>query len=181
MARPSNFTNEIAATVEIYALLDPADGSVRYIGKARDSAKRFVGHLREVRRRSPLYDWIWKLRASGLVPVLTVLETCAEADWKERERFHIADGRARGLRLLSLADGGDQPYCSPEVLKANGKKNAARMLEARTETEFAKRMWLAKKQIAVGLKKGWVSEGAKAKLRLAAAKRPDLFGEYARI
>lgn len=172
MGRPSDFTPETAAVVEIYALLDPVDGSVRYIGKARDSAKRFAGHLREVRRRSPLYDWVGKLRASGLVPVLAVLETCSEANWKERERFHIADGRARGLRLLNLADGGDQPFCPPEVRAANGRKNAA---------SRDKRIWALKRFMGSALRKGELSEKNKAKLRYAAHKRPELFGEWANI
>lgn len=106
--------------VEIYALSDPDTGAVRYIGKAVDARKRLAGHMREVRRKSPLYSWLGKLRAEGRVPVLSIIETCEDADWRERERFHIAAARAAGV-VLNLADGGDEPGCPPEVRAANGR------------------------------------------------------------
>jgi len=106
---------------EIYGLFDKG-GNLRYIGKANNSAKRLMGHMRECRRRrTPLYDWIKK---HGL-PELRVLYVCGDGeDWRDVERRFIKDGRAEGLRLLNIADGGDEPHCPTEVRRANGKKSS---------------------------------------------------------
>lgn len=116
-----------ATKAEIYALIDPRDGAVRYIGKANDSAKRLMSHIRDSRResrRTPVYVWMRKLTKLGMVPGFTVLEVTA--DWKEVERRYIAEARARGDRLLNVADGGDEPYCPPEVRVANGRMSKGR-------------------------------------------------------
>jgi|SRR5215217_2940168 len=112
-------------TAEIYALIGPHDGAVRYIGKANDSAKRLKSHLRDARRRkTPVYDWINMLAKSGMRPTFRVLEIAD--DWVEAERRLIAEARSRGERLLNVADGGDEPFCSPEVRAANGRKSKGR-------------------------------------------------------
>ncbi len=42
-------------------------------------------------------------------------------DWQSVERLAISDARASGVRLLNVADGGDEPYCSKEVRAANAR------------------------------------------------------------
>lgn len=45
------------------------------------------------------------------------------SDWASAERDAIAFGREAGLRLLNMADGGDQPgMATYEVLAANARK-----------------------------------------------------------
>lgn len=104
----------------IYALCDQ-DGAIRYIGKANDVAKRVASHMRDMHRRDyPLYRW---LRKNGR-PKVIVLHVCAEGeDWRPIERALIAEARARGGRLLNVADGGDEPHCSIEVRRANGRNS----------------------------------------------------------
>ena len=104
----------------IYGLTDPETGELRYIGKAADPEKRLRGHMREMRRHTPLYCWLRKVGKPGLV----ILEADC-GDWAEAERRLIAGARARGDRLLNIADGGDEPFCAPEVRAANGPKVAA--------------------------------------------------------
>jgi hypothetical protein len=111
--------------VSIYLLSDPRTGEPRYIGKARDPGARLKGHLRECRRRSPLYDWIGKLRGLGLTPDLAILAVCDEADWPHQERRFIAWSRAFGLPMLNLAHGGDEPLCPREVRVSNAMKATA--------------------------------------------------------
>ncbi|WP_133255484.1 GIY-YIG nuclease family protein [Phenylobacterium soli] len=112
----------------IYGLTDPVTGELRYIGKANDATQRFGSHLRDMdRRRTPLYDWMKKLRASGRSPALVIIEECA-GDWREAERRLISEARARGARLLNVADGGDEPYCPPEVRSENGRRAVRRFL-----------------------------------------------------
>ena len=109
-------------TATIYALVDPRDQSVRYIGKANDPAKRLASHMRDsTRRDTPVYRWIRKLAALGMSPTMEVIVTCSVEDWPAMERRAIATLRAAGARLLNVAEGGDEPYCSPEVRKQNAR------------------------------------------------------------
>lgn len=104
----------------IYGLCD-ADGTLRYIGKANNVEKRLASHMREVGRRDyPLYRWIAKRGR----PLVVVLHECGDGeDWREVERRLIAEARARGEKLLNVADGGDEPHCPIEVRRANGRKS----------------------------------------------------------
>jgi hypothetical protein len=107
-------------SVQIYGLLDPRTGTLRYVGKANDAIARFKSHLRDARRRqTPVYDWIKKLQAMGLLPEIVVLAECQPEHWPEVERTIIAQNQG----LLNLAEGGNQPFCSLEIRKANGAKN----------------------------------------------------------
>lgn len=168
-------------TAEIYALFDPRGGGIRYIGKAANAHKRLKGHLREMRRRTPLYDWIAKLRSEGVTPWMAVIANAISPDWQSLEKELITQWREDGQRLLNLAEGGDQPYCPPEVRAENGRKLAA----AIHSDPIRKRIWHAKRSLAAYLRDPHASEEAKerirAKMRYAAAKRPDLFGSWANV
>lgn len=162
---------------DIYALIDPISNEVRYIGKANDAQKRFKSHLSETRRNTPVYCWIKSLRERALVPKLQIIAVCAEADWKEMERKAIASARESNARLLNVAEGGDEPFCPHEVRVANGKKAAL----SRVRSPENARIYRLKRDIGNLLKRGYVSEATKEKLRYAARKRPDLFGIYAAL
>lgn len=166
-----------AVGIEIYTLIDPRDGAVRYIGKAVDSQKRLSKHLRETRRDYPVYRWIAKLRDSGLTPSARVICVCSEDDWREKEIAAINAERAVNARLLNVAAGGDQPYCSKEVRAENGRKVSI----ARCDTPIKARTYRLKKMMGDMLKKGNVSDSVKAKLREAAFIAPHLFGSWASL
>lgn len=167
----------IEKTVEIYEILDPRDGSVRYIGKANSASARFKQHLRETRRKTPLYAWIQKMRADGLVPTFRVAAVCQWEDWQKHEVAAILAARQAGVRLLNVADGGDEPHCSTEVRAANGRKVAA----MRVKDPRAAFIFNAKRVLGTALRQGHVTEKTKVKMRLAAAKHPALFGAWAAI
>lgn len=164
----------MANPAEIYALCDPDSGAIRYIGKANDSRKRLKSHLFETRRKSPLYDWIASLRTQGKTPVLTVLMSAW--DWREAEKLVIAQYRAEG-KLLNLADGGDEPKCSREQRAINGRNNA----KAIHSDPQRRKIWKLKQQLGDGLRRGLLPDSVKDKMRQAAIKRPDLFGNWANI
>ena len=161
---------------EIYALIDPVTDETRYIGKAKDSRLRLKMHMRDrMRRDYPVYRWINKLADQGLMPKLLVLEVAE--NWQEAECRLIELSRARGCRLLNVAEGGSEPYCSHEQRSENGKKlNAA----LRSNPEM-NRIREIKRYLICAIKSGYVSNEARAKLRLAAAKRPDMFGIFSTI
>jgi hypothetical protein len=108
---------------EIYALKDPDNGQIRYIGKANNSAKRLQSHFRDAKRRNtPVYCWIRKLLIAGKTPQLEVLLVCQKDAWPQYERSLIAEYRASGSRLLNVADGGDEPAITTEQRRANAYK-----------------------------------------------------------
>jgi GIY-YIG catalytic domain len=161
----------------IYALCDPQSGEIRYIGKADDVAKRLKGHLRERRRDFPLYRWIAKLRRRGGVPAVVVLEECSPDSWQPAERQWIRECRQRGVRLLNVANGGDEPICSIQTRRENGRAVASLI----HRDSYRKRIWNLKRQVGLFLFHGWMDDREKAKLRLAASIAPELFGEFVSI
>lgn len=164
--------------VEIYGLYDPRSGALRYIGKAKDSRQRLKGHIRDSRKRhTPVYCWMRGLREAGHDPEMRVLALVQEDQWQQYERQMIADARNRNERLLNIADGGDQPHCPRETRSANAKKLNDRL----ANDQRLKRIQEIKRHMGAAIRQGWLSESAKGKLRLAAAKNPALFGEYASL
>lgn len=161
---------------DIYALRDPITKDIRYIGKANSASKRLASHIRDSSARdTPVYRWIRKLAKQGLIPVIDVLEVAE--DWIEAERRLIAVSRAQGCRLLNVAAGGDEPYCSLAVRAENGRKIA----EAIHFDPFRRRAWELNKAIGSALQKDQVSNATRAKLRAAALKSPKLFGRFAAL
>lgn len=161
--------------VQIYGLLHPVTRELRYIGKANDATERLKTHIRDARRRrSPVLDWIRGLIAQGLQPEVMVIQTCEREEWPDLERGYIATARHIGYNLLNLANGGDEPYCPPEVRAENGRKNAA----ARVANPERKRCWRI--QIAVdSLKRGgYLTNEARERFRAIGRQYPHLFGTW---
>lgn len=162
--------------VAIYCL-KATNGEIRYVGKANKPAARMKGHVRDMHRRNtPLYRWMRRECSAGRTPAIEVLEWCAVEKWPERERYWIATLNG-SCRLLNLAEGGEQPYCPPAVRAKLGPRNA----KARQSTPLKRRVWELNRNIGQLLREGYVTDAAKAKLRLAAKLRPDWFGRWAAI
>jgi hypothetical protein len=170
--------HETPMPVEIYALSDPRDGQTRYIGKANNAKARLKSHFRDCKRRNtPVYAWIGGLLAEGLRPSMTVIAACTSTDWEETEIRLIAEAKAIGITLLNVARGGNEPFCSKATRAANGKRNAI----ARTEDPRMAEIYRIKQKLGVALKRGYVREDTKAKLRAAAIECPELFSCWANV
>ena len=155
--------------VTIYTLSDPDTGEVRYVGKANNAENRLKSHLRDsLTRKSPLYSWVRKLTAKGKSPTMQVLRVVDEVDWCEAEREAIACYRIAG-GLLNIADGGEEPYCSPEVRSANGTKMNSRLTHLKREITKAVNNPL----ICAEKRETW-----RVAMRYCAANRPDLFPKW---
>lgn len=91
----------------IYALIDPRDKQVRYVGKTVNLKKRLREHIR---RSSEAHThcqcWIRGLVKLGLKPKMRVLDIATEATWEAREIHWIKVCRDRGCRLTNITDGG---------------------------------------------------------------------------
>lgn len=114
-------------TTFIYALIDPRNNEIRYIGKSNKPKYRYKAHLRCdgdcFRDR-----WIKKLKSENLYPDLLILEECDYNVWEEREIFWIKHYREIGKNLTNSTEGGRCPRHIPEevILKRSlalkGKK-----------------------------------------------------------
>jgi len=92
----------------IYALLDPRDAAVRYIGKTiQTPAARLRRHLQR-RFHTRKGCWISQLKEQGLKPIWQTLEVIPAGEgWEARECWWIAHGRNEGWPLTNIGDGGE--------------------------------------------------------------------------
>lgn len=74
----------------IYALLDPRDNSIRYIGKTIHPKSRLGGHLRESKSQDHYRArWIRSLSAENLKPIFKILKICPLEEFSIHESFFI--------------------------------------------------------------------------------------------
>lgn len=95
-----------ATVATIYALMDPRNDAIRYVGRTTQGLRaRLSGHLSggpfNGRAR---FDWIRGLAALGLCPKIVPLDVIAgsESDWVEAEKRWISKLRAEGVDLLNV-------------------------------------------------------------------------------
>lgn len=91
----------------IYALVDPRDNTVRYIGKTEKPGLRFTSHVRgESTYNRRLASWIKNLwRKRRMRPAMVPIETVELSTWAEAERRLISFYRSRG-RIFNIEAGG---------------------------------------------------------------------------
>jgi hypothetical protein len=98
------------ASTFIYALTDPRNSHVRYIGKADDPERRLVDHFREVangHNRNPYFCWWIKLlQGLNLKPVIRIIMTVPKDEWRKWERHWIWAFRWAGEKITNLHEGG---------------------------------------------------------------------------
>src|SRR3990167_10832280 len=92
--------------VYIYALCDPRDDAIRYVGRTVNLKDRYRNHLK-AKWGTHRCCWIKGLKAIGLKPKMTVLEIVREAECRKAEIWWIAHLRENGYDLTNHSDGGD--------------------------------------------------------------------------
>ena len=95
------------STVDIYALIDPRNNTIRYIGCSLNAVKRYERHLTksQLSKDSHKDRWIKKLMELNLLPDLAIIESVSSNTYQEREKYWIAlYGRDN---LTNGTDGGD--------------------------------------------------------------------------
>lgn len=96
--------------VFIYALVDPRDSAIRYVGQALKPKRRLKEHIQSARKqnsKNPHKDgWIRQLLELGLCPELEILEFCCIEDSPERERLWIKKLGNGGSPLTNITEGG---------------------------------------------------------------------------
>jgi hypothetical protein len=90
----------------VYELLDPRDGSCRYVGMTFNVAARERSHADSRSFQWSLSDWKCELNSIGLRPVMRVIESGIKAeDILERERHWCRERVSSGARLLNKPAG----------------------------------------------------------------------------
>ena len=98
----------MSETTFIYALCDPRDGRVRYVGKSNNPEHRLLHHVKPSSpSHLPLIRWVNKLRGLGMRPVVRRIMAIPRDGWQEWERHWIQAFRWAGEDLLNITDGGD--------------------------------------------------------------------------
>lgn len=90
----------------IYALHDPEDNGVRWVGRTQNMAVRLRAHMQpKVTETTPRAEWIRSLKAKGLQPVMRPLDRgrFGSVEACKRERHWITSLLASGEPLLNVA------------------------------------------------------------------------------
>src|SRR5258708_6952817 len=72
--KPQEQCDSIGRSYEIYALVDPRDNLVHYVGLSVDAESRLDGHLTGSGGSIQKRKWLLELRKARLVPTLRILE-----------------------------------------------------------------------------------------------------------
>ena len=93
----------------IYALVDPRDESVCYIGITDNMPMRFKQHLREAGSITAKGMWLAELQRYGLRPAVRILEEIQIEKTQryiveERERYWIQAFEQSGVSLTNIQD-----------------------------------------------------------------------------
>jgi excisionase family DNA binding protein len=129
---------------QIYALIDPRDNSVRYVGFSRDAQLRLREHLNGGGGNGQERRWIHRLLKSGLSPILQVLETIEASEDAltiacERELYWIHEMARSGHPLLNVS-GLSQPYIPPSATVYKPKRTwipVIRKVSTTTDTDHS--------------------------------------------
>lgn len=88
----------------IYALIDPRDGAIRYIGQTKEPQVRLRSHITGDAVINPAKTrWLKELEKMGLQPYMDVIEGVngSLANVMERERYWIRYYTDQGFELLN--------------------------------------------------------------------------------
>lgn len=99
--------NHSMTTIFIYALKDPRDGLIKYVGQTKDLKERLKKHNCDFRNNTPKTAWLKKLKAERLKPELIVLQEVDGDNWKDAEIYWIAKLKANGMKLKNITVGGE--------------------------------------------------------------------------
>lgn len=89
-------------TTVVYALVDPRDHAVRYIGVTNSVLGRFKEHMRMYGGNERKNAWIRDVLDASMLPLMYTLEVLEEeSDWRDREIAWIRTYKEQGADLLN--------------------------------------------------------------------------------
>jgi len=153
---------------QIYALKDPRNQEIRYIGKTIQPLKtRLCGHIAEsVKSKHHKACWIQSLTKIGLKPEIELIEKCYTENWKEREKYWINHFRNLNRKLTNVSDGGDDNsaiWNNPEYRQRHsGIHHHMKLPENKLKVTGSKNGMFGKRHSPEALKK--ISEASKKQI-----------------
>ena len=94
--------------VFIYALSDPRNNQIRYIGKANNPKDRYTNHFNSARdKNTHKRNWINNVRKDGFRPELIIIDEVPVSEWQYWEMFYISLFKTWGFSLVNYTSGGD--------------------------------------------------------------------------
>ena len=96
-------TNPPNTNCFVYCLSE-VDGPIRYVGKTEKGLKRIQQHLSEKKKRGKVShkaNWINKLRDTGLLLEVSILEEVSSEVINEAEVFYISYFKSLGFDLTN--------------------------------------------------------------------------------
>lgn len=108
----------------IYALIDPRDNEIRYIGKTVSPKYRLSGHISESKKYTHYRAmWINSLLKENLKPIMRILKICPLSDFTKYESHYIS--LYRNKKLTNSDDTGQgNTGRKREIVERASKKNS---------------------------------------------------------
>lgn len=130
--------------IYIYALQDPRDNLVKYVGKTTNLYQRFCDHLCKRPEDSKRTRWLKEITSVGLRPEMFVLEEVNSSNWMDDEKFWVEYLKSIGCPLLNSNKGGrgespDQETRLKMRMAQLGKKKGAMSEEHKAKISKANR------------------------------------------
>lgn len=97
-------------TTNIYILICPLDGQIKYVGKANDPKRRLKDHMLDFRSRLGEFKrtkWLRDLYVAGLKPEMEIIDVVDMKDWKYWESCWIGYFKFIGCQLVNSSTGGN--------------------------------------------------------------------------
>jgi hypothetical protein len=108
----------------IYALVDPREQRVRYVGFSKYPLMRLRQHILRTKNNQGLSDWLDSLLRWEVEPQMVVLEIAEWQTWQDQEARWIAYYRRHERDLLNIEPGGRFDHSLPphKLEKAMAKR-----------------------------------------------------------
>lgn len=95
--------------IYIYALADPRNNQVRYVGKTNSPKKRLASHVYEIHSPSSTgkvkKSWLHDLVAEGVYPTMIILDIVSGDECRVQEQLWIDRLRQSGVELINEKPG----------------------------------------------------------------------------
>jgi group I intron endonuclease len=125
---------------EIYALTDPEDGRVRYVGQSVQVFTRFNQHLQAASKGASgrVYNWIRALAKFEKEPMLVILQVCRVASADALERKWVRKFRSSDLTNLTDGGSGNAGYRHTEETKKKiGDAHRGKLVSSATREKIS--------------------------------------------
>jgi hypothetical protein len=133
----------------IYALVDPRNNSIRYIGKTNNLTTRKKRHIQESLKSksgsTKKHDWIKKVYSLGYEIDIIEIDIVSKTEWQYWEMFYIDLFKTWGFSLTNMTNGGegiDNPW---KYLTETQRNNRIDQLKKRLQSvEYKEKQRLAR-------------------------------------